>query len=224
MIKLITVTNAPEHAEVLRRSAELHGWDFHCEVVEWKGYGTKLMATYAYLKAHPEVDRFVFADAFDVVVFGTPEEFERKLPSNDGFVFNAERGLWPPNMEPYRELFGDTQMGFNYLNSGCYFAERKPFISMLESHPINYSDDDQMYFIERYVSGYGGFILDTNQKVFNCHSFIREGEYAYIQYMDEYNRKFGGNIEIMGNKPIFVHSNGRTVDPQLDKLVKEMLA
>lgn len=221
-IKLITVTNALEHAEVLRRSAELHGWDFTCLEVEWKGFGTKLIATYNYLKEHPEVERFVFADAFDVVVFGTPEEFEKKLASSGGsdrMRLSCEKGLWPPILHPFRVKY--TEEGdFNYVNSGLYYSESGLFKSALETYPPYYEIDDQYWFNMFWLLDNPGYnslgasaILDKQQKVFNSHSFISEGEYTYDS----------GRVQIMGNEPIFVHSNGRTVDPQLDKLVKEML-
>ncbi len=91
-IKLITVTSHPEHATTLIQSAKLHGWDLSVIQVEWKGYGTKLVATYEYLKQHPELNRFVFCDAFDVVVMGGPEEFEKKCTAGQTFVCSAEKG------------------------------------------------------------------------------------------------------------------------------------
>ena len=97
-IKLLTVTDHPEHAEVLRRSSELHGWD--CAVLEkpWRGFGTKIIETRDHLLAHPEIEYFVFADAFDVVVFGSPEEFMKKVEEEYGLsdlIFSTERGCWP---------------------------------------------------------------------------------------------------------------------------------
>lgn len=209
-IKLITVCSHPEHAMGLINSAKKHGWDIVVIQCEWRGFGTKLIETYNYLKAHPEVERFIFADAFDVVVLGTPDEFDLKLPANDGFVFNAERGLWPPNMEQYRELFGITNGGFNFINSGVYYAERNAFISLIESNPIEYHSDDQQYFIEIYANKFYGVILDVNQRVFNCHSFIRDGEYTYNN----------GRVQIMDSEPIFIHSNGKTVDEKLNQMLE----
>jgi hypothetical protein len=59
-IKLITVTSHPEHATVLIESAKRHGWDIEVVHAEWKGFGTKLIETYNYLKSHPEVERVCF--------------------------------------------------------------------------------------------------------------------------------------------------------------------
>jgi len=222
-IKLITVTSHPEHAEVLRRSAELYGWDFVCiHVPEWRGFGTKLIETYNYLKAHPEVDRFVFADAFDVVVFGTPEEFEKKLESSGGsdrMRLSCEKGLWPPILEPFRSAYS-KQGEFNFVNSGLYYSTSELFMKIMDRYKPQYETDDQFWMNMIWLllnSGYNALgasaILDKQQLVFNSHSFISEGEYTYNN----------GRVQIMGNEPIFVHSNGRSVDPKLDELVKEML-
>jgi hypothetical protein len=53
--------------------------------------------------------------------------------------------------------------------------------------------------------------LDTRQNIFNSHSFIAEGEYTY-----DHNTK---RIEIMGNKPIFVHFNGSTKDEKFNQML-----
>jgi hypothetical protein len=211
-IKLITVTNAPHQAEVLRRSAEKNGWDFVCLEVEWRGFGTKLIETYNYLKAHPEVDRFVFADAFDVVVFGTPEEFERKFPAEINMLVSAERGLWPPILHPFRIKHANFNHRFNYPNSGLYFSESWYFKWLIEQYPPFYEIDDQYWLNTCFLLEHG-IECEFEQRVFNSHSFVDEGEYTYNN----------GRVQIMGNEPVFVHSNGKTQDPQLDKLVKEML-
>jgi len=215
-IKLITVCSHPEHAEALRRSAELHNWDFVCiHVPEWKGFGMKLIETYNYLKAHPEVERFVFCDAFDVVVFGTPEEFEEKHIWHDNMLLSCERGLWPPILHPFKERYIEYKHRFNYINSGLYYSPSGTFISLVEKYKPSFDTDDQYWMNMVYL--FEGMDLnimeDSCQRVFNSHSFIDEGQYGYD----------GGRIQIMNCEPVFVHSNGRSVDPKLDELVKEML-
>ena len=208
-IKLITVCSHPEHAEVLRRSAELYGWDFVCiHVPEWKGFGTKLIATYEYLKQHPEIDRFVFADAFDVVTLGNrPIIFHPKI------VFSAEKGCWPDDSlrDKYPPIANGSE--FKFLNSGLFYAETSEWLKMIEQNPPEYHFDDQLYYTKCFLSSKYNMALDTHQTYFNSHSFISEGEYTYNN----------GRVQIMGNEPVFVHSNGRSVDPKLDELVKEML-
>lgn len=209
-IKLITVCSHPEHAEVLRRSAELHNWDLTVVQVEWRGFGTKLIETYNYLLDNPEVNEFVFADAYDVIVMGGEEEFRSKLPDCDMLV-SAERGLWPPTLEAYRSEYKHTEQGFDFINSGLYYARAETFIHIMESNPPIYESDDQEWMNRMYLHG-APIRIDNYQTVFNSHSHIHEGDY-----------KYNGRVEIMGNHPVFVHKNGRTIDPKLDELVKEML-
>jgi hypothetical protein len=52
-------------------------------------------------------------------------------------------------------------------------------------------------------------VLDREQKLFNSHSFIRDGEYGYEN----------GRIQVNGHEACFVHKNGRTIDEKLDHLV-----
>lgn len=205
-IKLITVTNSPVHAENLVQTARRNQWDIVVIQADWKGFGTKLIETYNYLKSNPEIDRFVFADAFDVLVFGTPDEFERKRTPGQTFVCSAERGCWPnPDLEGF---YRKKEHGFNYLNSGLYYATTKSFTWYMETSKPNYHSDDQLWLTDRFLNN-NDIQLDTEQCVFNSHSFIREGEYTYNN----------GRVQILGNEPIFVHSNGKTVDHKLNELI-----
>src|ERR1700743_2413786 len=120
MLKVITVTNSVERTQQLINSLEKFGWDTDVLVVDWKGFGTKLITTYDYLKANPEVDRFIFCDAHDVVVLGTPDEFESKLKDKYKMLFNAERGCWPPPVQEFQHLYKTYEHGFNFLNSGVH--------------------------------------------------------------------------------------------------------
>lgn len=217
MLKVITVTTDVKATERLTNSLQKHGWDFAClEVPEWKGFGTKLLTTYAYLKANPEVDRFIFCDAFDVVAMGTPAEFEEKLYMRvDKILCSSERGLWPPNLQSFSNKYPKYEHGFNYINSGLYYAHAKSFIDLVDEHPVQYETDDQFWLNISYLlldNGVFGarIIMDNNQSVFNSHSFIRENEYTYEN----------GRIQIFGNQPIFIHSNGRSVDEKLEELLK----
>lgn len=212
-MKLLTVTNRPEHATKLVQTATKHGWDITVIEREWLGFGTKLIGVYEYLKQHPEVDRFVFADAFDVVVFGSPEEFEGKFPVGIDMLVSAEKGLWPPTLHPFIGRYSTYKHGFNYPNSGLYYAESWMFKLIFETYPPFKEIDDQYWLnicslFEKRIE------CDFEQKLFNSHSFIAEGEYTYEN----------GRVQIMGNEPVFVHSNGKTKDEKLDELVTKMLA
>lgn len=214
MIKAITVCHDLQYAQPLIRTLVKHEWDYVAiEVSEWKGFGAKIIETYNYLKAHPEVTEFVFCDAFDVLVFGSPEEFSKKLINPYKILVSAERGLWPPSLHPFRSSYKIFEHGFNFLNSGLYYAPSQLFIQEVENNPPFYEIDDQLwmnlkYLLQVWIDG-GNITCDNSQSVFNSHSFIKEGEYGYEN----------GRIQILGNEPVFVHSNGKTLDEKLNNLL-----
>lgn len=219
MLKVLTVTNQPERAQPLLKSLDRNGWEYECLVTEWRGFGTKLIAVYEYLKQHPEVEQFIFCDAHDVVCLGTPEEFiMKKQLYFDGVdaIFSSEKGCWPDGA--LSDKYPPCDSPFKYLNSGCYCVKSKKFIEIFESNPIGYADDDQLYFTKYYLNGFipnsfcqtNGMYLDTCQHLFNSHSFIAPDEYGY-----ENNR-----IQILGNQSVFCHFNGGTVDEKFNELIK----
>lgn len=211
MLKVITVTTDLEATKPLINSLEKNGWQWHAIETTWRGFGTKIIETYNYLKEHPEVDEFIFCDAFDVLVLGGPQEFKEKLGAyNLLMICSAERGCWPvPSLNSQYKF--KEEGGFNYLNSGLYYAPSEVFIKLFEQTPPDFESDDQLYLTEQYLfhADKHPIVLDQKQVFFNSHSFIAEGDYTY-----ENNR-----VQILGNQPLFIHSNGRTIDPKLDELL-----
>lgn len=213
MLKVITVTDHPEHAQTLLRSLEKHGWEYAVLETEWRGFGTKLIAVYEYLKTHPEVTEFIFCDAFDVVVLGGDTEFKDKLWGGDIMVVSCEKGLWPPSVKPFRNDYADFEHGFNFPNSGLYYAKSHVFIELFEYYPPFYEIDDQFWMNVCFLLQpklFGNIRLDYAQSLFNSHSFIGEGEYGY-----ENNR-----VQINGEAPLWIHFNGKTVDEKFNELIK----
>lgn len=211
-IPIITVTNQLDRIEGLATSAHRNGWVLHCCHVEWKGFGTKLIATYEYLKEHPEIERFVFADAHDVIVLGTPDEFESKLARRDVFL-SCEKGLWPPTLIPFRSCYPDYEHGFNYINSGLYYMTSQRFIELYDLFPPFYEVDDQIWLNLVWLLQLKGHKYpDFDQSIFNSHSFISDVEYGYEN----------GRVQILGNQPCFLHKNGGTIDEKLNKMLEGM--
>lgn len=212
MLKVITVTNNLDATKPLLDSLCKNHWD--CVIIDmpWRGFGTKLIETYQYLKENPEVTEFVFCDAFDVICLGTPEEFLSKLIEPDKMLLSAEKGCWPPSMQQYEVYYEPIETGFfNYVNSGLYYSPAKIFIEIMERNMPQYESDDQEWMGLNFLFNDEVEIrLDRNQVLFNSHSFIADGEYGY-----ENNR-----IQILGNQPVFIHSNGRTVDEKLNAILK----
>lgn len=215
MLKVLTVTNNIEATMPLINSLQKNEWDTQVLVVEWKGFGTKLITVYEYLKANPEVTEFIFCDAFDVICLGKPAEFKEKIYHNHGQIFcSAEKGLWPPTLHPFRIDYPTHQHGFNYLNSGCYYGPSNIFISLMDDYMPLYETDDQfwmniIYLMQNHATG-ERIRVDHSQSIFNSHSFISDGEYGYEN----------GRVQINGNEPLFIHFNGRSVDEKFNELIK----
>ncbi len=209
-IKLLTVYTDPTvpGLDKLKKSLDKHGWEYEfIQAPAWRGFGTKLITVYNYL-LNSDIDAFFFADAYDVVALGTMEEALSKLDTTR-ITFSAEKNCWPDkSLEKYYEPLSES--GFSYLNSGLYFAPKQLFLNLFGVDEPIYESDDQLWATKHYLfNENSNIILDTEQAVFNSHSFIADGEYQYIN----------GRVEVNGERPVLVHSNARTIDPNLDELL-----
>lgn len=209
-VKLLTVFTDPnvQGLHDLHRTLDKTGWDHDfIQASQWLGFGTKLLTVYKYLQTS-DIDAFFFADAYDVVALGSMGEAISKLDTSK-ITFSGEKNCWPDSdLEKYYEPI--KQGGFNYLNSGLYFAPKELFLNLFYIDAPEYSSDDQLWATHHYLfNEKSNIVLDTEQKVFNSHSFIADGEYGYEN----------GRIQINGNQPCLIHSNGRTVDPKLNELL-----
>lgn len=212
-IKLLTVSS---HTDVpglhtLVRSLIKFNWPHEVIQAPWHGFSTKILATRDYLLQHPEITHFFFADAYDVVALADMAEAMEKIGDRD-MLWSSEKGCWPD--PALAEYYPEIDSPFKYLNSGLFFANRDKCLTMVEDMGLpEYGVDDQLFYTYKFLSQDWGMELDTAQEVFNSHSFIAEGEYTYEN----------GRVQIMGNEPIFIHSNGKTPDPQLDEMVRRVL-
>lgn len=209
---IITVTNNVNHPGLTRmiNSAERFGWEIYVIETVWQGFGTKLIETYKFLLKNPDITSFVFVDAHDVVVLGSPEEFEENKYMFPFTTVSCEKACWPN-----ADLAGDypsRDVGeWKYLNSGLYYSESYEFIKLFDSNPPKYHDDDQLWFTEMYLSG-GHIIRDYNCNLFQSYSHIHDGDF-------EYTRDRLINLKT-GTTPIFVHGNGRTDMSLVDNLLQ----
>lgn len=211
MLKVITVTDQPERAKPLLDSLTKHGWDFALiQLPKWHGFGTKLIFTHAYLKDNPEVTEFIFCDAHDVICLGGPGEFEKLMVDFEmKMLVSTEKGCWPIGQN--HVFFEKHEHGFNFINSGLYYAKSEYFIALFERYRPDYEFDDQIWMQSCFLKDdYVDMALDSRQHLFNSHSFIAVGEYTY-----ENNR-----VQILGNQPLFIHFNGGTVDEKFNEMIK----
>jgi hypothetical protein len=206
MLEVITVTSSVDEMgfAILTGSLLKQGWRIHALQTQWSGFSTKLIETYNYLKRNPEVTEFIFCDAFDVVCLGSPEEFLSKLERPDEMLLSAERGLWPPTMEQYKQWYEPIlDHGFNYVNSGLYYSPASLFIQMMERNMPEYENDDQEWLTLNFLFNHDVKInLDRNCDVFQSYSFVADDDYSYgdgrLKNLKTYSL------------PVFVHGNGRS--------------
>jgi hypothetical protein len=207
---IITVTNNIKHPGLKRLidSAERFGWEVNVIETTWRGFGTKLIETYNFLKQNPQIERFVFVDAHDVVVLGSPEEFHLHIPSTPSIVVSCEKACWP--VEELAIAYPSNDVGdWKYINSGLYYANSDSFIALFESSPPNYEDDDQEWFTRCYLSSnydYNNYkyhiARDFNCILFQSYSHIAENDFDYMD-----GRLINLKIKTL---PIFIHGNGAT--------------
>ena len=201
---IITVTNNIKHPGLKRLidSAEKFGWEVNVIETPWRGFGTKLIETYNFLKQNPQIESFVFVDAHDVVVLSSPEEFDYVLgPFEDKFIVSCEKACWPE--ESLAKLYPYSNSEWKYVNSGTYYTPSELFIDIFNSAPPDYHDDDQLWLTKLFLGQSGDDIqADTRCLLFQCYSHIREGDFGY-----ENNRLH--NLKNL-TQPIFIHGNGAT--------------
>jgi hypothetical protein len=180
---------------------------------QWKGFGTKLIETYNFLINNPQIERFVFVDAHDVVVLSNPKNFNNVLnycQFESKMLVSCEKACWPDSSlaDKYSEYWSE----WKYVNSGTYYAPSDIFIKVFESSPPEYHEDDQLWLTNRFLNQSGEDIkTDTNCMLFQSYSHIADDDFGY-----ENNRL--QNLKTL-TQPIFIHGNGRTDMTLIDQLL-----
>jgi hypothetical protein len=180
---------------------------------QWKGFGTKLIETYNFLINNPQIESFVFVDAHDVVVIGSPGEFNSELEFyyiRSSIIVSCEKACWP--VAELAAAYPSEDVGeWKYINSGLYCSTSDSFIKLFESSPPSYEDDDQEWFTRSYLRNDYHIIRDFNCILFQSYSHIADDDFDY---------KDGRLINLKtGTAPIFIHGNGRTDMTLIDQLL-----
>jgi len=211
---VITVSNDLNNLGLQRLvySTKKFGWDIVVINTPWRGFGTKLIETYNYLKANPALESFVFADAHDVVALSGPGYFNEMLaPFNDKFIVSCEKACWPESS--LADKYPKSKSEWKYVNSGTYYSPSSLFIKIFESSPPEYHNDDQLWLTNKFLSQPEDDIqLDTQCYLFQCYSHIHDDDFSY-----ENNKLYNLKTKTF---PIFAHGNGRTDMTLIDSLLK----
>lgn len=213
-VKFITTTSDtahPGHQELLR---SLTHFGYDAVVIEhpWRGFGDKVLQTYAYLKAHPHVEHFLYSDAWDTFALAPMEEVISKITNWDCILFSAEKACYPHGEKA--ELYPSCDTPWKYLNGGNWLGSSKRFIDMVERQMPDVTVNDQVYFTDMFLHfNEEGFIqLNYPCHIFQTTGFEGEGDFTLE----------GGRVinNITGYKPVFCHGNGRTPMEKFYELLK----
>lgn len=207
---ITTASDIPKCAQ-LKRSLEYFGWPYHFIEHEWRGFGDKVLKTYEYLKANPDITHFFYSDAWDTFALSTMEEALRKIPNKDIILFSAERACYPHGEKAV--LYPETDSPWKYLNGGGWFASSELFCKMVEAVTPHFTDVDQVYFTDRFLEGTHGIVLDNNCTVFQTIAFCPDSDF---------DLKAKPINTVTKTTPTFWHGNGHTPMPHIYKLLPIM--
>ena len=214
-VKFITVASSLEEEGLkrLEKSLKHFRWDYQIIQSPWRGFGTKIIESYKYMKEYcSDYDLVVFADAYDSIVLGTPEElvarwraFEMTAEKTFGFILGAERAVWPPN--PGLDFFYDKveNTPYQYINSGCWVAEPDFLVRCLEKFGLpEYAFDDQLFYTKMFLrkADTYGILADNYAEIFLNTGHSNENSFTFE------NGRIKDNETKM--KPLIVHQNGRS--------------
>ncbi len=213
-VKYITTTSNPDYpgCKELVRSLNHFGYDAVIIQHPWRGFGDKVIKTYEYLKANPEVEFFVYTDAWDTFALAGMDEIISKVDDWDCLLFGPEKACYPhPELA---EKYPPCETQWKYLNGGNWLGSSKRFIEMVDRQGTVPEENDQVYFTRQFLeNNVGGYIkLDYECKVFQTIAFEHEGDFSY-----EDGRLINNAT---GQKPVFLHANGRTPFAHIYELLR----
>ena len=206
-MKLLTLATDVANKKLLDliASSDKFGWNLEVIVAEWRGFGTKLIETYNYLKKNPRITEFIFVDAYDVVALSSPQEAIEKIKDRTKMLISVEKNCWPDSS--LASKYPKTDSEWKYINSGSYYSPSKLFIDMIEANPPLYIDDDQLWMTNRFLNNPDDKVLDYDCEVFQAYSFISDDDFGY-------ENKRLQNLKTK-SQPVLIHSNGKTDDTKV---------
>jgi len=198
-MKVIVSLDNPNHAGWLKfeESLKQHGWSYHPIVREWKGFGTKIIGLYEYL-CSTDIDDFIYLDAYDNYCIAGPQEFKFKKKVYP-IIISSEKGCYPDTHK--MGMFPVVNHEWKFLNSGQIYGNKEHFISVYNSNPPRFEDDDQRWYTDRFLNMRSTIGLDYCN-IFQSVAFEVEGDFTLT-----YNRLYNNKTHTF---PMFIHGNGKT--------------
>jgi GR25 family glycosyltransferase involved in LPS biosynthesis len=117
-------------------------------------------------------DLILFTDSFDVVFIDNKDNIIRKFEEFDGkIIFSAETFCWPD--KSLESHYMPTTGRFKYLNSRGFIGKYSDICNLLdigkskeEEVEVLDTDDDQLYYTHKYLSGKYPIVLDYHCNIF----------------------------------------------------------
>lgn len=205
-IKVITVaSHESEGLATLRKSAANHRMDLTVLGLGqgWRGFGSKIILTYEYLKTLTDYTHFIFVDAYDTLFL------HPVTAAPDYILFSCEKHKWPDANIEYPMRTG-VWTPWKYLNSGSYIAPIKDYLELIEANSVNFADDDQRYFTSLYINS-DKIKLDTQCRLFQSYAFLQPGDFTLTPDSLHNN--------ITGTDPAIIHFNGKCLEPKIYAMI-----
>lgn len=166
------------------------------------GGGQKINYLYEYLQTLPDTNIVLFVDGYDVIIHDDLETiYERFISFDCDILFAAEKQIWPdPQLA---SLFDKPDVGYPYLNSGCFIGYVDALKSILTL--VDPGSDDQLFYQHAYTRC-NDFVckLDHEQYIFACLSGLTD--YIHIR----------PNMQLLNSEtmccPCILHGNGGSND------------
>jgi len=150
----------------------LDGEDRVFEMLKYPGGGFKVNLFKDFLKNNdfkPD-DLILFTDCFDVIFNDHVENIIRKYNKFSGkIVFAAEIYCWPDKSltDQYTPPRNNETSRYRYLNSGGFIGSYTDICNIFEDdEEIKDTDDDQLYYTNKYLSKEYNIILDRQCEIF----------------------------------------------------------
>jgi hypothetical protein len=211
-VKFITTASNQDHPglQKLLRSLDQFGWDVVLLIAPWRGYASKFIETYNYLKsgAEKDTDLIVYSDSYDSLVLCSPEEVLQKYLDNFSpkVLYYAERACWPHG--EWESLYPKVEnTPYKHLNGGGFIGTPKQYMDLVEIEFPEFTPqfNDQVHSTKLFLhqNDKANIALDNYCKIFQCFAHASPQDFRY-----EDGRVINN---ITREKPCFIHFNGHCV-------------
>lgn len=200
-------THSRASIQALGAHCRYFGYDFfvarHGE--KWGGFQMKLEAQRTVARAVKPETMLVFVDAYDVVANNTLDELKKRyahVAKNGEIVVQQDAECNPDNSyEPALRMKMPGEP-YPFINAGIVIGPARTFLEVFEAKPFDGYSDDQVYWIETFLSLPGERIKIDTERLLTI--MYRRSKYTWRDLSD------GTRVMIddRGNQPCFVHLAG----------------